>query len=93
MKSIKLFITLFVFLFISFNSLAETELLSDADVVSIKTAVSNQLQAFSEDNATAAFSYASPKIQSIFGSPDNFLAMVKKSYPSVYRPKNINIGY
>ena len=92
MKSIKLFITLFAVLFISFNSSAETELLSDADIVSIKTVVSSQLQAFSEDNATKAFSYASPKIKSIFGDSDNFMAMVKKSYPSVYRPKNINIG-
>lgn len=39
-----------------------------------------------------AFSYASPKIKSIFGNPNNFIAMVKESYPSVYRPKNINIG-
>ena len=92
MKSIKLFLTFFAVLFISFSSIAETELLSDADIVSIKTVVSSQLQAFSEDNAKEAFSYASPKIKSIFGSPDNFMAMVKKNYPSVYRPKNINIG-
>ena len=92
MKSIKLFIALFAFSFLSFNSFAETELLSDSDIASIKLVVSSQLQAFSDDNATDAFSYASPKIKSIFGSSDNFMAMVKKSYPSVYRPKNINIG-
>jgi hypothetical protein len=92
MKSIKLFIALFAFSFLSFNSFAETELLSESDIASIKLVVSSQLQAFSDDNATDAFSYASPKIKSIFGSSDNFMAMVKKSYPSVYRPKNINIG-
>jgi hypothetical protein len=92
MKLISLFITSFFFLFVNVNSLADYELLSDADVLSIKTVVSKQLQAFSNDNALEAFLYASPKIQSIFENPNNFIAMVKESYPSVYRPKNINIG-
>ena len=92
MKLIKLFITLLAFSFLSLNSLAETELLSDTDKISIKTVVSSQLQAFTEDDAIEAFSYASPKIQSIFRNADNFIAMVKESYPSVYRPRNINIG-
>ena len=92
MKIIKFFIALLALSFLSQNSLAETIILSDADKVSIKTVVSKQLQAFAEDNALEAFSYASPKIQSIFSSPDNFMIMVKKSYPSVYRPRNINIG-
>ncbi len=92
MKSINLFIALFFFLSTTFNSLADYELLHDTDVLSIKTVVSKQLQAFSNDNAMEAFSYASPKIKSIFGNPNNFIAMVKESYPSVYRPKNINIG-
>jgi hypothetical protein len=92
MKLISLLITSIFFLFVSVNSLADYELLSDADVLSIKTVVSKQLQAFSNDNALEAFSYASPKIKSIFENPNNFIAMVKESYPSVYRPKNINIG-
>ena len=92
MKLISLFITSFFFLFVNVNSLADYELLSDAAVLSIKTVVSKQLQAFSNDNALEAFLYASPKIQSIFENPNNFIAMVKESYPSVYRPKNINIG-
>jgi hypothetical protein len=78
MKLIKLFITLLAFSFLSLNSLAETELLSDTDKISIKTVVSSQLQAFTEDDAIEAFSYASPKIQSIFRNADNFIAMVKK---------------
>jgi hypothetical protein len=48
--------------------------------------VQAQLAAFAKDDATKAFSYATPQIQKAFGTPQNFLAMVRQQYPVVYRP-------
>ena len=39
--------------------------------------------------AARAFSYATPGIRELFGSPETFMAMVKSSYPVVYRPRNV----
>jgi len=36
-----------------------------------------------------AFSYASPTIQNVFRTPENFGAMVKQGYPMVWRPSDV----
>ena len=48
-----------------------------------------QLDAFAADDAKRAFSYAGPGIREMFGTADRFLAMVKSSYPVVYRPATV----
>jgi hypothetical protein len=48
-----------------------------------------QLAAFASDDANKAYSYAAPGIQTMFGSADRFLAMVRESYPVVYRPASV----
>jgi hypothetical protein len=63
--------------------------LTFADRVAIRQVVSAQLTALQKDDAPLAFSYASPAIQAQFGTPDNFLRMVKAAYPSVYRPRDV----
>ena len=63
--------------------------LTFADRVAIRQAVSAQLTALQQDDAPLAFSYASPSIQRQFGTPENFLRMVKTAYPSVYRPRDV----
>jgi Domain of unknown function (DUF4864) len=60
--------------------------LSAQDEKAALAVVQAQLAAFAADDATKAFSYASPQIQKAFGTPKNFLAMVRQQYPVVYRP-------
>lgn len=55
--------------------------------VGITDVIGAQLDAFQRDDASAAFAFASPDIQAIFGSPENFLRMVAASYAPVYRPR------
>lgn len=62
--------------------------LQAADVADIRNIILGQLDAFREDDAEKAFSYAAPQIRRIFKTPDIFLHMVRKSYRSVYRPQS-----
>jgi Domain of unknown function (DUF4864) len=57
----------------------------------IRTTIQSQLNAFQADNFAQAFSFASPTIKSIFGSPDNFGAMVKQGYPMVMRHSTVRM--
>ncbi|KGM36203.1 hypothetical protein P409_00670 [Inquilinus limosus MP06] len=52
--------------------------------------IQKQLDAFQGDRAAEAFGYASPGIQQMFGTPDNFLAMVRQGYAPVYRPRSVD---
>jgi hypothetical protein len=51
-----------------------------------------QEQAFGQDNAATAYSYASPGVQAIFPQADIFMQMVQKAYPPVYRHKSFEFG-
>lgn len=61
----------------------------DADGQAIRGVIENQLQAFQEDDGPRAFSYASPMIQRQFATPETFMTMVRRGYPSVYRPQAV----
>ncbi|EWY36476.1 hypothetical protein N825_26535 [Skermanella stibiiresistens SB22] len=52
--------------------------------------IQGQLDAFQRDDADAAFGYASPMIQGMFGSPATFIGMVRQGYPPVYRPRGVD---
>ena len=54
--------------------------------------ISQQIQAFLDDDAAKAYSFASPAIQNKFQNKDLFFTMVKKSYSPVYRPGNYAFG-
>ena len=62
---------------------------SAADARAIRKVIEAQLDAFRRDDAARAFSYAAPGIQELFGTPETFMAMVKTSYPVVYRPGSV----
>ncbi len=66
--------------------------LPQADRAAIAGVVTKQLEAFRRDDAQAAFGYASPMIQGMFGAPENFLEMVRRGYPPVYRPRSVRMG-
>lgn len=57
-----------------------------------KQIIGQQIQAFLDDDAAKAYSFASPAIQTKFQNKDLFFAMVKKSYSPVYRPGNYAFG-
>jgi hypothetical protein len=57
-----------------------------ADARAIEQVIRAQLDAFASDDAGKAFSYAAPGIRRAFRTPENFIAMVRHSYPVVYRP-------
>ena len=59
---------------------------SNADVRGVRAVVQAQLEAFAADDATRAFSFAAPALREMFGTAERFVAMVRSSYPVVYRP-------
>ena len=63
---------------------------TDADEAAIHTVISGQLEAFRRDDAAGAYAFAAPSIKGIFSSPANFLAMVQRGYPPVYRPRSVD---
>ena len=60
-----------------------------ADEKSVRTVVEGQLGAFARDDANKAFSYAAPNVREAVGTAANFMAMVRNSYPAVYRPASV----
>lgn len=67
----------------------QTTDLPEADGNAIVAVIQSQLSALQADQAVKAFSYASPGIQSMFGTPDRFMQMVRSGYPAVYRPREV----
>jgi hypothetical protein len=63
--------------------------LANRDQAAIRTTIESQLAAFQRDDGAAAFSYAAPSIQEKFGTPENFMAMVRIGYEPVYRPREV----
>lgn len=55
----------------------------------IRQTIGAQIEAFRVDDFASAFTHASPSIQAIFGTPENFGAMVKKGFPMVWRPRDV----
>jgi hypothetical protein len=67
----------------------QAEPVAAVDAQAVQTLIEAQLGAFVADDAKRAFSYASPSIREMFGTPDRFMAMVRASYPVVYRPTSV----
>ena len=72
---------------LSFNAQADT--LTAADEKSIRAVVDGQLAALARDDAKKAFSYAAPSVREAVGSAADFLTMVRRDYPVVYRPASV----
>src|SRR6516164_7473734 len=66
---------------------AQAQSLSSADRAAIRQVIQAQVDAFRRDDGGAAFSYASPMIQGMFGTPEVFMDMVRQGYQPVYRPR------
>lgn len=59
----------------------------DAD---IRATINQQFNAFKADDFATAFTFASPSLQRLFQSPQNFGRMVTQGYPMVWRPAAID---
>lgn len=57
-----------------------------------RSVIGQQIEAFLNDDAAAAYSFASPQIKGLFPSQDLFFEMVKRGYRPVYRPGNFAFG-
>ena len=57
----------------------------------IQQTIQNQLDAFQADDFNRAFTFASPLIKGIFGTPENFGAMVTQGYPMVHHPAAVKM--
>ncbi len=55
----------------------------------IESTIQSQFDAFLKDDVTTAFSFASPTIKGLFGTPENFGRMVQNGYPMVWRPSGV----
>ena len=55
----------------------------------IEGTISSQLEAFKADDFDTAFTYATPTLQQMFQSPQNFQRMVTEGYPMVWRPAEV----
>jgi hypothetical protein len=62
---------------------------AQAQGVDIKSTIDRQIEAFQADDFETAFGFASPNLQRLFGSPDNFRSMVTRGYPMVWRPAEV----
>jgi Domain of unknown function (DUF4864) len=68
---------------------AHAQAISAKDEKAVQTVVQSQLAAFAKDDADKAFSYATPELRKSIGNSAAFMAMVKGSYPLVYRPASV----
>ena len=62
------------------------------DVAAAQNVIRSQEQAFSHDDAAAAYSYAAPAIHDMFPQADIFMDMVQHSYAPVYRHRSFEFG-
>jgi hypothetical protein len=59
---------------------------ADEPADTIQSVIAAQIEALQANDLTAAFSHASPTIQSKFGTPEFFGKMVRTGYPAIWRP-------
>jgi Domain of unknown function (DUF4864) len=74
-------------LFFAFAATARADDSADARAI-----ISQQLDAFTHDDAPAAWALAAPAIREKFSDADAFMAMVKTAYPPVYRRRSVEFG-
>ena len=77
--------TLFALLALLIVNASPTALAEEARDAAIHEVVTRQLDAIKKDDATTAYSIASPTIQMMFGNSAAFMSMVQRGFPQIYR--------
>jgi hypothetical protein len=62
------------------------------DIATAQNVIRSQADAFSRDDAVAAYSFAAPAIHDLFPQADIFMFMVQNSYAPVYRHRSFEFG-
>jgi len=78
---------LFIVTFLSISSLAKSEISYEKEFDETQFIIESQIQAFLDENAELAYSFAAPLIKMKFNNPLEFMSMVKNYYEPVYNPK------
>ena len=78
---------LIIITFLSISSLAKSEISYEEQFNETQFIIESQIQAFLDENAELAYSYAAPLIKMKFNNPLEFMSMVKNYYEPVYNPK------
>lgn len=86
------FLAFLLALALAWPAVAQEASLSDSDRAAIRDVISRQLEAFRRDDGDAAFSFASPDVQRLFGTAQTFMDMVRHGYRPVYRPRVFDFG-
>ena len=73
--------------FLSISGLAKSEISYKKEFDETQFIIQSQIQAFLDENAELAYSYAAPLIKMKFNNPLEFMSMVKNYYEPVYNPK------
>ena len=81
-KTLLIIITL-----LGISSLAKSEISYEKEFNETRFIIESQIQAFLDENAELAYSYAAPLIKMKFSNPLEFMYMVKSYYEPVYNPK------
>lgn len=69
--------------------LATASLADESAAPAVRDTIRRQIDAFLADDFERAFTFASPGIQGIFQTPENFGRMVREGYPMVWRPETV----
>ena len=72
---------------LSLSGLAKSETSFEKEFSETQSVIESQIQAFLDENAELAYSYAAPLIKMKFTNPIEFMSMVKNYYEPVYNPK------
>lgn len=86
MRHILRFFTVFLMIFWAGYAAADDTVPREPD---IEATISAQIDAFLDDDFARAFTFASPNIQSMFGTSERFGTMVQRGYPMVWRPGEV----
>ena len=76
----------------AFLSLAGFTASAQDDAGAIHDVISSQIDAFRSDDFATAFTFASPNIRQLFGTPDRFGQMVRDGYPMVRHPRDVRFA-
>jgi Domain of unknown function (DUF4864) len=81
-------ITLLIMALIGATTLAR----AGDDVAAGQAVIQSQEEALSRDDGAAAYTFASPSIQSWYRTPETFMFMVRNGYAPVYRHRSFEFG-
>jgi Domain of unknown function (DUF4864) len=61
----------------------------DAPPDAVRSVIQGQIDAFIARDPVTAFTFASPMIKGMFGTPENFGMMVSSGYPMIWSPSSV----